>query len=122
MCTYTYGGGSLNLDFIAMKRYDDRDNSYKGKHFTGAALQFQRFNPLSSWQEAWQHPGRQDAGGGADSSTSPLAGSKEDTLFHTGQSLSTYNPKASTPHSDIYFPDVPHLLIVPLPLAKHSNT
>jgi hypothetical protein len=34
-----------------------------------AGLQFQRFNPLSPWWEAWQHAGRHGAGG-AESSTS----------------------------------------------------
>ena len=38
---------------IAMKRHHDQDNSYTSKHFIGAALQVQRFSPLSSWQEAW---------------------------------------------------------------------
>jgi hypothetical protein len=40
----------------------DQGNSYKGKHLIGAGLQFLRFNPLSSEQEAWQHTGRHDAG------------------------------------------------------------
>ena len=34
----------------------------KEKHLIGAGLQFQRFSPLSSWQEAWQHAGRHGAG------------------------------------------------------------
>jgi len=45
-------------------------NSYKGQYLIGAGLQVQRFSPLSSWQEAWQHPGRHGAGEGAESSTS----------------------------------------------------
>ena len=32
-----------------MNTHHDYGNSYKGKHFIGAGLQFQRFNPLSSW-------------------------------------------------------------------------
>jgi hypothetical protein len=39
------------------------------KKTVGAGLQFQRLSPLSSWQEAWQHAGRQGTGG-AESSTS----------------------------------------------------
>jgi hypothetical protein len=39
-------------------------NSYKGRYLIGASLQFQRFSPLSSWQEAWQHPSRHGAGEG----------------------------------------------------------
>lgn len=38
---------------VGVKRYHDRSNSYKGKHLTGAGLQFQRFSPLSSRQETW---------------------------------------------------------------------
>ena len=34
-----------------------------------AALQFQRFSPLSSWQEAWHCAGRHGAGEGAESAT-----------------------------------------------------
>jgi hypothetical protein len=32
------------------------------QHLIGAGLQVQRFSPLSSWQEAWQHPGRHSTG------------------------------------------------------------
>jgi hypothetical protein len=38
-----------------VKRHHDNGSSYKGKHFIGAGLQFQRSGSLSSWQEAWQH-------------------------------------------------------------------
>ena len=41
-------------------------NSYRGKCLTGASLQFQRFGPLSSWQETWWHTGRPGAGAGAE--------------------------------------------------------
>jgi hypothetical protein len=44
---------------IAVKRHnDDHSNSYKRTHLVGAGLQFQRFHPLSSWQEAWWGEGR----------------------------------------------------------------
>jgi hypothetical protein len=45
-----------------VKRQDYQGNSYKGKHLIEAGLQFQRFSPLSSWQEAWQCAGRHGAG------------------------------------------------------------
>ena len=51
----------LSLGFIAVKRHHDQGNSYKGKHLTGAGLQFQRFSPLSSWWETWWHTCRHDA-------------------------------------------------------------
>lgn len=38
--------------FFAMKRYHDQSKSYKRQHLTGIELQFQKFSPLSSCQEA----------------------------------------------------------------------
>jgi hypothetical protein len=70
-----------------------RGDFYKEKLLTGAGLQFQRFSPLSSRWEAWQHAGRHGTSG-AKSSTSWLTGSKEETVCHTGQSLSTGDLKA----------------------------
>jgi hypothetical protein len=43
----------------------------------GAALKVQRFSPLSSWQEAWQHAGGHDAGEVAESSTSGSISSRK---------------------------------------------
>ena len=43
---------------VALKRHHDQGNFYKGQYLIGAGLQFQRFSPLSSWQEAWQCAGR----------------------------------------------------------------
>ena len=57
---------------IVVKRHHDQGNSYKGKHLVGAGLQFQRFRPLSSWWEAWQHAGRHGARG--------AEGSEEETV------------------------------------------
>jgi hypothetical protein len=37
----------------AVKRHHDQGNSHKGKHLIWVGLQFQRFRPLSSWQEVW---------------------------------------------------------------------
>ena len=51
-----------------MKGHHNQGSSYKGQHLIVAGLKVQKFSPLSSWQEAWQHPGRRDAGG-AKSST-----------------------------------------------------
>ena len=59
----------FNLDVIAVKGQHVQGNSYNRKHLIGADLQFQRFSPLSSWWEVWQHAGRHGAGG-AESFTS----------------------------------------------------
>ena len=37
-----------------VQRHHGQGQSYKGKHLIGTSLQFQRFSPLSSWQEVWQ--------------------------------------------------------------------
>ena len=55
---------------IAMMRHPDHRDSDKRKHLIKAGSQFQRFSPLSSWQEAWWCAGRHGAGEGAESSTS----------------------------------------------------
>jgi hypothetical protein len=60
----------LSCGFTAVKRQQDQGKSYKGQYLIGAGLQVQRFSPLSSWREAWQHPGRPGAGEGAERSTS----------------------------------------------------
>jgi hypothetical protein len=59
----------MSYGYIAVERYRDQGTSYKRQHLIGACLQFQRFSPLSSWQEAWQYDSRHGAGG-AKSSTS----------------------------------------------------
>jgi hypothetical protein len=59
--------------FIAMKSHHNQGNSYKGQHLTVAGLLVLRFSLLSSWQEAWQYPGRHGVGG-AESSTSSSEG------------------------------------------------
>jgi hypothetical protein len=38
-----------------VKRHYGQGNSFKGQHLIGGGLKFQRFSPLSSWQEKWQH-------------------------------------------------------------------
>ena len=53
--------GCLSHCPIAVKRHHEQGNSYKG-NIIGAGLQFQGFSPLSSRQEAWQHPVRCGAG------------------------------------------------------------
>jgi hypothetical protein len=45
---------------------------------------------------------------------------KKGTAYHTGCSLSKGDRKAH-PHSDIFPSTRPHCLIVPVPMAKHSN-
>jgi hypothetical protein len=66
---------------LQLNKHPNQSNSYKGQHLIGAGLQVQRFSPLSSWQEAWQHPGRHGAGEGAESSTSCSEGKqKKDCL------------------------------------------
>ena len=59
----------LNLHFIAVKRYHDQVNSYKGKYLIGADLQNQAFNNLSSWKEAWRHASRHSVRAGAESTS-----------------------------------------------------
>ena len=61
--------GVLLRTSIAVKKCHDHGNSYKGKHFIGAGLQFQRFR-------TWQHAGRHGAREGAESSASSSAGSR----------------------------------------------
>jgi hypothetical protein len=57
-----------------VKRHHDHGNSDKGKHLIGAGLQFQRFSPLTSCQEAWWQAGRCGAGDGPESSPSECTG------------------------------------------------
>jgi hypothetical protein len=56
----------------------------RGQHLFRAGLQVQRFSPLSSRQEAWQHPGRHGTGG-AESSISCSKGKKEKTVSHVAR-------------------------------------
>jgi hypothetical protein len=59
-----------------VKKHHNQDNFYKRKHVIGAGLWMQRFNPLSSWWEAWQHPDKHGTGERAESSTSGSEGSR----------------------------------------------
>ena len=56
----------ISQNFTAVNRHHDQGKSYKGQHLIGAGLQFQRFSPLSSWQEAWQPAGSDGAGEGGE--------------------------------------------------------
>jgi hypothetical protein len=58
------------LGFYCCEETSFPRNSYKGKHLIGSGLEFQRFSPLSLWWEAWQCPGRCDAGEVVESSMS----------------------------------------------------
>jgi hypothetical protein len=75
----------------------------------------------------WRHTDRHGAGG-AQSSTSESKGSQEEVLFCTGWSLSTRRPQSPTTQwctlSNKATPPLirPHLLIVPLPVTKYSQT
>ena len=60
------------------------------EHLIGDNLKFERFSPLSSWQEALQCAGRHDAGEVVLNWRQPGG----DCLFHTGRSLSTGNPQS----------------------------
>ena len=90
-----------------MKRHHDQPTSYKW-HLVGAGLQVLRFSPLSSSQEAWQHPGRHGTGG-AESFTSCSKGKQENWLPGVWKSLNDHS------HSGIPPPIRLHILIVPLP-------
>jgi len=52
---------------IAVKRHHEL---LQRKKLIGVGLQFQRFSPLLSWWEIWQHARRRDAGDMLESSTS----------------------------------------------------
>jgi hypothetical protein len=95
---------------IVVKRHHDQCNSFKGQYVIGAGIEFQGFNPLSLWQETWQHPGRND-NGGTESSTSCSEGKQEDCHPQAAKKKLSQ----SLPHSDTLPPTRPHLLIVPLP-------
>lgn len=108
---------------IAVKRYHNQGNSYKGKHLIGAGLQVQRFSPLSSWWEACQLPGRHGAGG-AESSTACYEGKQKTTVFQEARkrvskptSIVTQFLQQGHTYSNKVTPTLtgPHLLIVPLP-------
>jgi hypothetical protein len=79
----------LSYGFLAVKRHHDRSSIYKGQCLIGAGLQSERFSPVSSWPEAWEHPGRHDAGEGTESSTSETSKPVPVTHFlqqgHTSQ-------------------------------------
>ena len=76
-----------------MKRHHDQGNSYKEKHLTGVAYSF---SPLSSWWEAWQHAGRHGAGVGSCSEFYLLiCRRQQETVSHTGHSLSIYKTSKS---------------------------
>jgi hypothetical protein len=81
---------------IAEKRQHDQGNSYKGQNLIAVGLQVQRFSPLSSWQEAWQRPGRHGIGG-AECSTPFSKGKQEKTNPHVSRRrVSKPTPKVGT--------------------------
>lgn len=63
---------------IAMKRHhQDHDVYYRRKHLFETYLQFQRYGPLSSWKEAWQHVGSHGLRKVGESSISKSMGSRD---------------------------------------------
>ena len=111
-----------------MKRHHDYRNSLIEDNIS--LRKAYTFSGLSSWQESWWHAGRHGAGEGTKSSTSWSERQQKETVcvcvcvcvcvYHTGDSFSIYNLKACL-HCDAQPPTRPHLLIVPLPMAKHSH-
>jgi hypothetical protein len=75
---------------------------------TKATLIIDKFSPLSSWQEAWQHPGI-DCTGGPESFTSCSKGKQEKTYCLPGSKEEGLN---AHPYSDTLSPTRPHFLIV----------
>lgn len=93
---------------IALKRCLNQGNSYKVQHLVEASIQFLRVSPFSSWQKAWQHPGRLVTGGAESSFREP--GADYGGVF---QSLSPqWHMSFNKPHIT---PKRLHLLIVPRP-------
>jgi hypothetical protein len=80
-----------------VNRHHDQGNSYNGKHFTEAGLQFQRFSPLPSW---WGVEGSLSASSQAWCWRRSLEfyprseGCQKETVFHPGQSLNTRSPES----------------------------
>jgi hypothetical protein len=113
---------SVLVKFTVVKRHHDQGNSYKGQHLIGAGLLVQRFSPLLSRQEAWQHPGRHGAGRalssdfikrkpGADcfQASRRKVSKPTPTVTHFLQQGHTYSNKAKPPNSAT-------------PWAKHIQT
>ena len=65
---------------IDVKRHYDQGNCYKGKYLIGDSLQFERFSPLSSWQD----PGREGSGE-AESPTFRSKGKQEKTSLQAAR-------------------------------------
>jgi hypothetical protein len=80
-----------------VKRHHDHGDSYKEEYLIEVGLQFQRFSPLSSLQEAWQCPGRYGAGRAyilIQDFYILIQKQQKETLFYTVWSLSMGDPKA----------------------------
>ena len=133
-----FAGVLVRVSIAVERRYRDQGNSYKRKHFTGAGLQFQRFNPLSSWGK---HGSIQtDMVLGKELRVLHLDPQAARRLgeFHIRHCLTVKDSKpssnkATVPQLRPYLLIVPlpkatlpparsHFLIVPLPIVKHSHT
>ena len=97
----------LSLGLVAMKRHYGQGKSYESKYLIGVGLQFQRFNPLSSLQEAWQPAGRYSAGG-AEGSTYSSKGSQEQTDSQAARRRVSKPPNDSIPPSRPQVPQQGH--------------
>jgi hypothetical protein len=96
---------------IAVMRHHDQGNYHKRQHLIGAGLQFQRFSPLSSRQEAWHCSGRHGTGEGTERSVACSEGNQKKTV----SSRQLGGGSQSPPHSVTLPPTRPHLLIVSFP-------
>ena len=98
-----------SLQFHCLNRHHDHSSSYKGQHLIGAGLLVLRFSPLSSWQEAWQHPGSHGAGGAESSKSCPKG--KQKTGFQAAMRKVSQSP----PPQWYTIPPTRSQPIVPLP-------
>jgi hypothetical protein len=111
VCMYVYTITTMiALEFYCYEKTPWPQQLLFKKPCTWGWLTFQRFSPLFSWQESWQHAGRHDAGEVAEISTARLDDSKERATL--GLAWASETPKPIP--SDTLPPIRPHLLIVPL--------
>jgi hypothetical protein len=119
-----------------VKKHHDQGNSYKEQHLIEDGLEDLRFNALSSWQEAWQHPGKHGTRG-AENYISSSKGSQGHNVFqeptksvwkptptvqHFLQQGHTYSNKPIPPNDPT--PGVKHIQATTphtLQTSKHNN-
>jgi hypothetical protein len=103
---------------IAVQRHCDNGNSCKGTHLIGVGLQFQRFSSLQSWEATWWYIGRFGAEEGSDLQI------EEGRLWHWVCLEHTWDLRACLQwYTTKVTPTTrPYLLIMTVPVGKHSNT